>query len=185
MRKYGGYGNLVIWLYLCILLLCIFRPLIFLALNTQSGHWVDDGAWITEVVVVVNIVCCLIFGLFCWVSLGSRLDMLPWSFQFIFWRTHRELSLLQDRVLVLCGVDTRHDNAVVVFFAMNAGRDGMIRVFEDSLDDVDPLCVQKSLMLCTRRALSVDIPMTFRKRRCCACTSFFALIDADASKGAS
>ena len=33
----------VSWFYLCILLLCIFRPLVFLALNTQSEHWVDDG----------------------------------------------------------------------------------------------------------------------------------------------
>ena len=66
--------NQVIVLYLCILLLCILRPLIFLALNTQSGHWVDDGVWITEVVVVVVVdgVSCLVFGLvlrsFAWIS---------------------------------------------------------------------------------------------------------------------
>jgi hypothetical protein len=29
----------------------------------------------------------------------------------------------------------RHDNVVVIFVAMDAGRDGMVRVFEDSLDD--------------------------------------------------
>jgi hypothetical protein len=48
----------VIWLYLCILLLCIFRPLILFALNTQSGHWVDAGVWITVVAVVVDGVSC-------------------------------------------------------------------------------------------------------------------------------
>ena len=52
-------------------------------------------------------------------------------------------ALLQDRVLVLCGVGTRHDDVVVIFVAMDAGRDGMIRVFEDFLDDVDALFVQK------------------------------------------
>ena len=61
----------MIWLYLCILLLCIFRSLIFLALNTQGEHWVDDGVWITEVV-VVDVVSCLVFGLvlrsFAWIS---------------------------------------------------------------------------------------------------------------------
>jgi hypothetical protein len=70
---------------------------------------------------------------------------------------------LQDRVLVLCGVGTWHDDVVVIFVAMDAGRDGMVRVFEDSLDDVDALFVQKipmGLILCT--ALSVDMPMTFR-----------------------
>ena len=67
----------MIWLYLCILLLCIFRPLIFLALNTQSGHWVDAEVWITEVAVVVDGVSCLVFGL------GSRRDMLLWSFRFV------------------------------------------------------------------------------------------------------
>ncbi len=68
-------------------------------------------------------------------------------------------ALLQDRVLVLCGVGTRHDYVVVIFVAMDAGRDGMVRVFEDSLDDVDELFVLKKssmgLMLCTCRALSV------------------------------
>ncbi len=71
----------------------------------------------------------------------------------------------------MCDVGTWHDDVVVIFVAMDAGRDGMVRVFEDSLDDVDELFVQKSsmsLMLCTCRALYVDIPMTFRKRRCCA-----------------
>ena len=51
---------------------CIFRPLIFLALNTQSGHWVDDGVCITEVAVVVDGVRCFVFGLvlrsFAWIS---------------------------------------------------------------------------------------------------------------------
>ncbi len=52
-------------------------------------------------------------------------------------------ALLQDRVLVLCGVGMRHDDVVVVFVPMETGRDGMVRVFEDSLDDVDGLFVQK------------------------------------------
>ena len=69
---YNGYGDLTSDLALCFLLLCIFRPLIFLALNTQSGHWVDDGVWITEVAVVVDGVSCLVFGLvlrsFAWIS---------------------------------------------------------------------------------------------------------------------
>ena len=63
------YANLTF--NLCILLLCIFRPLIFLALNTQSGHWVDDGVWMTEVA-VVDVVSCLVSGLvfwsFAWIS---------------------------------------------------------------------------------------------------------------------
>ncbi len=54
-------------------------------------------------------------------------------------------ALLQYRVLVLCGVGTRYDDVVVVFVAMDPGRDGMVRVFEDSLDDVDALFVQKIL----------------------------------------
>ncbi len=53
----------MIWFYLCILLLCIFRPLVFLAKNTPSEHWVDDGVWITEVAVVVDGMSCLVFGL--------------------------------------------------------------------------------------------------------------------------
>jgi hypothetical protein len=60
-----------IWLYLCFFLLCIFRPLIFSALNTQSGHWVDDGV-LTTVVAVVDGMSCLVFGLvlrsFAWIS---------------------------------------------------------------------------------------------------------------------
>ena len=55
--------NQVIVLYLCILLLCILRPLIFLALNTQSGHWVDAGVRITVVAVVVDGMSCFVFGL--------------------------------------------------------------------------------------------------------------------------
>ena len=54
-------------------------------------------------------------------------------------------ALLQDRVLVLCGVGSWHDDVVVIFVAMDAGRDGMVRVFEDFLDDVDALFVQKIL----------------------------------------
>ncbi len=38
-------------------------------------------------------------------------------------------ALLQDLVLVLCGVGTRHDDVVVIFVAMDAGRDGMVWVF--------------------------------------------------------
>jgi hypothetical protein len=36
----------------------------------------------------------------------------------------------QDRILVLCGVGTRHDDVAVVFVAMDDGFDGMVRVFE-------------------------------------------------------
>ncbi len=46
-------------------------------------------------------------------------------------------AFLQDLVLLLCGVGTRHYDAVVVFVAMDAGRDGMVRVFEYHLDDVE------------------------------------------------
>jgi hypothetical protein len=56
----------VILVYLCILLFCIFRLLIFLTLNTQSGHWVNAGVWITVVAVVVDGVSCLVFGLVLW-----------------------------------------------------------------------------------------------------------------------
>jgi hypothetical protein len=35
-------------------------------------------------------------------------------------------------VLVLCGVGTRHDDVVVIFVAMDACRDGVVWVFEDS-----------------------------------------------------
>ncbi len=62
----------MIWLNLCIFLWCILRSLIFLSLNTQSEHWVDDGVWITEVAVVVDGMSCLVFGLvlrsFSWLS---------------------------------------------------------------------------------------------------------------------
>ncbi len=51
-------------------------------------------------------------------------------------------ALLQDRVLVLCGVSARLDYVDVVFVALDAGRDGMVRVFENTLDDVDALFVQ-------------------------------------------
>jgi hypothetical protein len=39
-----------------------FRPLIFLALNTQSGHWVDAGVWIAGV--AVDTVWCLVWSSF-------------------------------------------------------------------------------------------------------------------------
>ncbi len=45
----------------------------------------------------------------------------------------------------MCGVGTQHDDVFVIFVAMDAGRDGMVRVFEDSLDDPDALFVQKIL----------------------------------------
>jgi hypothetical protein len=112
---YGGYGNETIFVYLCILLLCIFRPLIFLALNTQRGHWVDAGVWITVVAVVDG------------VSRG-RFDS-SWVRVFIDVPIANDAeAVLQDRVLVLCGVGTRNDDVVVIFFAMDAGRDGMVRV---------------------------------------------------------
>jgi hypothetical protein len=57
--------------------------------------------------------------------------------------TNDSEALLQARVLVLCGVGTRHYDVVVIFVAMDAGRDGVIWVFEDSLDDVDAFLVQK------------------------------------------
>ena len=65
-------------------------------------------------------------------------------------------ALLQDRVLVLCGVCARHDDVVVVFVAMDAGRDGVVRVFEDSLNDVDALFVQK-ILLCMRICMKSEI----------------------------
>jgi hypothetical protein len=34
--------------------------------ETQSGHWVDDGVWITEVAVFVDGVSCLVFGIVLW-----------------------------------------------------------------------------------------------------------------------
>ncbi len=52
---------------------------------------------------------------------------------------------LQDRVLVLCGAGSWHD-VVVIFVAMDAGRDGMVRVIENSLDDFDALFVQKIIL---------------------------------------
>ncbi len=54
-------------------------------------------------------------------------------------------ALLQDRFLVLCGVGTRHGDVVVVFVAIDAGCDWVVRVFEDSLDDIDALFIQKIL----------------------------------------
>ncbi len=59
--------------------------------------------------------------------------------------TNDSEALLQDRVLLLCGFGTRYDDVVVIFVAMDAGRDGVVWVFEDSLDDVDALFVQKVL----------------------------------------
>ncbi len=121
-----------------LLLLCIFRPLILLALDTQSGHWVDG-------------VSCFVFGLvlwsFAWISTCCRVRFdSSWVRVFIDVPIANDAdALLQDRVLVLCGVGTRHDDVVVIFVAMDADRDGMVRVFEDSLDDVDALFVQKNL----------------------------------------
>jgi hypothetical protein len=82
----------------------------------------------------------------------------------------------------LCGVGTQRDDVVVIFVAMDAARDGMVRVFDDSM--LTHCSFKKSsmcLMLCKRRTLCVDTPMTFRERRCCDCISFFALVNADAS----
>ncbi len=78
------------------------------------------------------------------------------------------------------GVGTRHDDVVVIFVAMNADRDRVLGIFDNSLNDVDALFIQKIL-----HGLDVvHTLMTFRKRRCCGCISFFALVDADASRGA-
>ena len=54
-------------------------------------------------------------------------------------------TLLQAPALVLCGVDSWYDDVVVVFVAMDAGRDRVVGVLEDSLNDVDTLFVQKTL----------------------------------------
>ena len=43
--------------------------------------------------------------------------------------TNDSEALLQDRVLILCVVGTRHYDVVVIFVAMDAGRDGVVRVF--------------------------------------------------------
>ncbi len=59
--------------------------------------------------------------------------------------TNDSEALLQARVLVLCGVGTRHYDVVDLFVAMDAGRDGVVRVFEDSLDDVDAFLVQQKV----------------------------------------
>ena len=68
-------------------------------------------------------------------------------------------TLLQDRVLIPCGVGARHDDFIVVFVAHGIRRYRMVGILEDSLNDVDALF---GLILCTCRALSVDIPITFR-----------------------
>ena len=54
-------------------------------------------------------------------------------------------ALLQDRVLVLCCVGTRHDDVVVILVAMDAGRDRVVGIVENSLNDVDALFIQKIL----------------------------------------
>jgi hypothetical protein len=51
--------------------------------------------------------------------------------------------LLQDRVLVLRGVGTRHDD-VVIFVALDAGRDQVV-VLDNCLNDVEALFIQKIL----------------------------------------
>jgi hypothetical protein len=162
-----------------------------------------------QMILVYLCICCCVFkavdifgfeytkrALGCFVAFRLDLDViccrgrfdLSWVRVFIDVPIANDAEVfLRDRVLVLRGVGTWHDDVVVIFVAMDAGSDGMVRVFEDSLDDVDALFVEKipiGLMLCTCRALSVDNPMTFRKRRCCGCISFFALVNADASKGA-
>jgi hypothetical protein len=88
---------------------------------------------------------------------------------------HDVKALLQDRVLVLCCVGSWHNDVVVVFVAMDVCRYRVLGVLKVSLDDVEAFFVKKILpwlMLCTRRTLSVDVPMTFRKRRCFVCISF-------------
>ena len=57
--------------------------------------------------------------------------------------TNDSEALLQDRVLVLCCVGTRHYDVVVVFVAMDIGRYRVVGILEDSLNDVDALFVQK------------------------------------------
>jgi hypothetical protein len=54
-------------------------------------------------------------------------------------------TLLQDPALVLCCVCSWHDDVVVVIVAMDAGRDRVVGLLEDSLDDVDALLIQKIL----------------------------------------
>ena len=54
-------------------------------------------------------------------------------------------ALLQDRVLALRGVGTRHDGFVVIFVAMDADRDRVVGILENSLNDVDALFIQKIL----------------------------------------
>ena len=54
-------------------------------------------------------------------------------------------ALLQDRVLVLCVVGTWQDDIVVIFVAMDADRDRVVGILENSLNDVDALFIQKIL----------------------------------------
>ena len=57
--------------------------------------------------------------------------------------TNDSEALLQDRVLVLCGVASWHDDVVVVFVALDIGRNRVVGILEDSLNDVDALFVKK------------------------------------------
>jgi hypothetical protein len=70
--------------------------------------------------VVVDLLGFLIFGLLCGNLLRSRRDMLPWSsWMRVFIDMPIANALLQDRVLIRCGVGLWHDDAVAVFVACN------------------------------------------------------------------
>ncbi len=52
-------------------------------------------------------------------------------------------ALLQDRVLVLCGVGSWQHDVIALLVVLDTGRYRMVGILEDSLDDVDALFVQK------------------------------------------
>ncbi len=54
-------------------------------------------------------------------------------------------ALLQNRDLVLCGVGSWHDDVIVVLVVLNTGRNRVMGILEDPLNDVDALLVQKIL----------------------------------------
>jgi hypothetical protein len=93
-------------------------------------------------------------------------------------------ALLQDRVLVLCGVGARYDFVVVVFVAMVVmGWFGSLRILCTMLTHFSFRKSSMGLMLCTRRDLSVDMQFCRYDVQEMA-LFFFALVDADANKGA-
>ncbi len=133
--------------------------------KTQSGHWVDHGVWITEVAVVVDRVCWSCSVLFCGVSLGSRLVSIRLGFVYLLTYPSRMMRRLFCKTKFwYCVVLVRGTMMLLLYLLrwilVVMGWFGSLRILWTMLTHCSFKKSSMGLMLCTRRALSVDIPMT-------------------------